>query len=194
MDPPEDAAASTPPANTFENPRFSIIGIVRTPVDRTLTTGPPVIVPNIADETTAAWASPPRHVRRFAVFFGDRRGPVRDVVVKPGSHAGICADGICGPVPRIAAFVAFAAQVVVVARLGFHHAVGKNPVVALEELESGFAMMHADLAGRIHAQALHPLAISHHVGLADEHRADVQRPQMIADVAFAHSERNEIGC
>ena len=54
IDPPEDAAASTPPAKTFENPRFNIIGIVRTPVDRTFTTGPPVIVPNMADDTMAA--------------------------------------------------------------------------------------------------------------------------------------------
>ena len=52
--PPDEAAASTPPANTLENPRFIIIGIVKTPVDKTLTTGPPVIVPNIADDTIAA--------------------------------------------------------------------------------------------------------------------------------------------
>ena len=63
IDPPEEAAASTPPAKTLENPRFNIIGIVRIPVERTLTTGPPVIVPNIADETTAACAGPPRRLR-----------------------------------------------------------------------------------------------------------------------------------
>lgn len=54
IEPPDDAAASTPPEKTFENPRFNIIGMVKTPVDRTFTTGPPVIVPNIADETIAA--------------------------------------------------------------------------------------------------------------------------------------------
>ena len=57
--PPEDAAASTPPAKTFENPLFIIIGMVSTPVDSTFTTGPPVIVPNIAEETMAACAGPP---------------------------------------------------------------------------------------------------------------------------------------
>lgn len=61
--PPDDAAASTPPANTRLKPRFRIIGIVSTPVDRTLTTGPPEIVPNIAELTIAAFAGPPRKLR-----------------------------------------------------------------------------------------------------------------------------------
>ena len=54
IDPPEDAAASTPPAKTLLKPRLTIIGIVSTPVDNTLTTGPPVIVPNMAELTIAA--------------------------------------------------------------------------------------------------------------------------------------------
>ena len=61
--PPEEAAASIPPAKTFENPRFTIIGMVKTPVDNTLTTGPPVMVPNMAELTMAAWAGPPRRLR-----------------------------------------------------------------------------------------------------------------------------------
>ena len=40
-----------------------IIGIVNTPVDRTLTIGPPVIVQNIAELTIAACAGPPRNLR-----------------------------------------------------------------------------------------------------------------------------------
>ena len=74
IEPPEDAAASTPPANVFEKPRFSIMGIVKTPVDRTFTIGPPEIVPNIADETTAACAGPPRkfRVKRKATFINER--------------------------------------------------------------------------------------------------------------------------
>ena len=63
IEPPDEAAASMPPANTREKPRLIIIGIVRTPVDRTLTTGPPVIVPNIAELTIAACAGPPRNLR-----------------------------------------------------------------------------------------------------------------------------------
>ena len=63
IEPPDDAAASIPPAKTLENPRLTIIGIVKTPVDKTLTTGPPVIVPNIAELTIAAWAGPPRSPR-----------------------------------------------------------------------------------------------------------------------------------
>ena len=54
IEPPDDAAASTPPAKVFEKPRFNIIGIVKTPVERTFTIGPPEIVPNIADDTIAA--------------------------------------------------------------------------------------------------------------------------------------------
>ncbi len=61
--PPDDAAASTPPANSGLKPVFFIIGIVNRPVDNTLVTGPPVIVPNIADETIAACAGPPRSLR-----------------------------------------------------------------------------------------------------------------------------------
>jgi len=52
--PPLEAAASTPPANIFEKPLLTIIGIVKTPVARTLTTGPPEIVPNSAELTIAA--------------------------------------------------------------------------------------------------------------------------------------------
>ena len=63
IDPPEDAAASMPPANTRENPRRIIIGMVSTPVDSTLTIGPPEIVPNMAEDTIAAWAGPPRRCR-----------------------------------------------------------------------------------------------------------------------------------
>ena len=63
IEPPDEAAASTPPAKTRENPRLSIIGMVSTPVESTLTTGPPVIVPNMAEEKTAAWAGPPRRLR-----------------------------------------------------------------------------------------------------------------------------------
>ena len=43
--------------------------MVRTPVESTFTTGPPVIVPNSADDTTAAWAGPPR---KFLVAEGGR--------------------------------------------------------------------------------------------------------------------------
>ena len=58
-----DAAASTPPANAGLNPVFIIIGIVSVPVPNTLTTGPPEIVPNVADPTIAACAGPPRNLR-----------------------------------------------------------------------------------------------------------------------------------
>ena len=74
IDPPEEAAASTPPAKTFENPRLIIIGMVSTPVDSTLTTGPPEIVPKSAEDTMAAWAGPPRRLRvqRKAILISAR--------------------------------------------------------------------------------------------------------------------------
>jgi len=37
--------------------------MVSTPVESTFTTGPPEIVPNIAEDTIAAWAGPPRKLR-----------------------------------------------------------------------------------------------------------------------------------
>ena len=63
IEPPDDAAASTPPAKVLLKPRFNIIGMVNTPVDSTFTIGPPEMVPNIADDTTAACAGPPRKLR-----------------------------------------------------------------------------------------------------------------------------------
>ena len=63
IDPPDDAAASIPPAKTLEKPRRAIIGMVSTPVDSTLTIGPPEMVPNIAEETMAACAGPPASLR-----------------------------------------------------------------------------------------------------------------------------------
>ena len=38
--PPDEAAASIPPAKVLWNPRFSIIGMVSTPVESTLTAPP----------------------------------------------------------------------------------------------------------------------------------------------------------
>ena len=74
IEPPDEAAASMPPANTREKPRFIIIGMVSTPVESTLTIGPPEIVPNIAEDTMAAWAGPPRRrrVQRKASLISDR--------------------------------------------------------------------------------------------------------------------------
>ena len=71
--PPEEAAASTPPENTFAKPLLSIMGIVRAPVDKTFTIGPPEIVPNIAELTMAAWAGPPLRclVHRKAILISD---------------------------------------------------------------------------------------------------------------------------
>ena len=46
------------PKSTRENPRCIIIGMVSTPVERTLTMGPPEMVPNMAEDTIAAWAGP----------------------------------------------------------------------------------------------------------------------------------------
>ena len=85
IEPPDDAAASIPPANTFEKPRFIIMGMVKTPVDSTLTTGPPEIVPNIADETIAACAGPPRNLRvhRNASLISER--PPAEAPNKPPS-------------------------------------------------------------------------------------------------------------
>ena len=73
IEPPDEAAASIPPAKVGEKPRLIIIGIVRTPVDSTLTMGPPEIVPNMADDTMAAWAGPPRRrrVQRKASLISD---------------------------------------------------------------------------------------------------------------------------
>ena len=63
-----------PPAKTFEKPRFTIIGMVNTPVDNTLTIGPPEIVPNKADDTIAACAGPPASLRvqRNATLISER--------------------------------------------------------------------------------------------------------------------------
>ena len=65
IEPPDEAAASMPPANTREKPLLIIIGIVRTPVDRTLTTGPPVIVPNRAELTLVGvlWNFNPKPIK-----------------------------------------------------------------------------------------------------------------------------------
>ena len=74
IEPPEEAAASMPPANTLEKPRLIIIGMVSTPVDKTLTIGPPDMVPNMADDTIAAWAGPPASLRvqRKATLISER--------------------------------------------------------------------------------------------------------------------------
>ena len=61
MSPQENDQATA--SSRVDGPRLIIIGIVRTPVDSTFTTGPPVMVPNMADETIAACAGPPRSFR-----------------------------------------------------------------------------------------------------------------------------------
>ena len=57
--PPVEAAASTPPAKRGLKPTRLMTGMVKTPVDTTLATAAPDIVPKRAEPTTAACAGPP---------------------------------------------------------------------------------------------------------------------------------------
>ena len=68
--PPEEAAASTPPAKELLNPRALIIGIVNTPVPTTLAVTAPEIVPKNPLAAIAACAGPPLNgpVRLMAIF------------------------------------------------------------------------------------------------------------------------------
>ena len=58
--PPDDAAASTPPAKELLKPRSLIIGIVKTPVPTTFAETLPEMVPKKPLAAIAAWAGPPR--------------------------------------------------------------------------------------------------------------------------------------
>ena len=58
--PPEDAVASTAPANSGRMPDFFMIGIVKVPVAAVLATALPDTVPISALATTATLAGPPR--------------------------------------------------------------------------------------------------------------------------------------
>src|SRR6056297_1641811 len=68
--PPDDAAASTAPANVGRKPARLMIGIVNTPVETTLAIGEPESVPNAPEATIAACAGPPviREVAVKAIF------------------------------------------------------------------------------------------------------------------------------
>ena len=57
--PPVEVAASTAPANSFENPSRFIMGMVKTPSVTVLATEKPEIVPSRAEETTETFAEPP---------------------------------------------------------------------------------------------------------------------------------------
>ena len=76
--PPVEAAASIPPANLGEKPRDFISGMVKVPVPTTLAAADPENVPNIADDTTAACAGPPRsrRVATSAIFSSASAAPV----------------------------------------------------------------------------------------------------------------------
>ena len=62
-----DAAASMPPEKRGEKPRDLINGIVKVPVPTTLAAADPEKVPNIAEDTIAACAGPPRNLRVVAM-------------------------------------------------------------------------------------------------------------------------------
>ncbi len=76
--PPQEATASTAPANRRENPVRIISGIVNVPVLTTLVIVEPETMPNIELATTAACAGPPRKrpvsaKARISVLFSVRK-------------------------------------------------------------------------------------------------------------------------
>ena len=93
-----------------------------------------------------------------------------------------------GPVlPRIGGLKAMLAQIIVVGRS--RPAGRMQAVVALIGLESAFRDMHADDRVRWNAEILQPFQVGRHMRLADQHVADADLLQVIAERRFADAQR-----
>src|SRR5699024_3588984 len=71
--PPEDATASTAPANDLGYPRRTIVGMVTAPMEAALAEAEPEMEPNMAEASTATLPAPPR--RRPAAAMAILRKP-----------------------------------------------------------------------------------------------------------------------
>ena len=93
-----------------------------------------------------------------------------------------------GPVlPRVRRVVAVLAQIIVIGRA---RPTGRmQAVVALIGLEPAFRHVHADDGVGRDAEILQALEVGRHVGLADQHVADADLLQVIAERRFADAKR-----
>ena len=93
-----------------------------------------------------------------------------------------------GPVlPRVGRVVAVLAQIIVVGRA--RPSGRMQAVVALIGLEPAFRHMHADDRVLGNAEILQALQVRRHMGLADQHVADADLLQVIAERGFADPQR-----
>ena len=95
--------------------------------------------------------------------------------------------GIGPMLPRIVRVITLLAQIGIVARARPPGRV--QAVVALIGLEAAFGDMHADDGIRRDAEQLQAFEIGRHVGLADQHVADADLLQMIAERRLADAQR-----
>jgi hypothetical protein len=93
-----------------------------------------------------------------------------------------------GPVlPRVRRVVAVLAQIIVIGR---PRPTGRmQSIVAFVRLEPAFRHVHADNGVRRNTEILQALEVGRHMGLADQHVADADLLQVIAERRFADAKR-----
>ena len=142
----------------------------------------PAVVVRFGNELHRA----PRHVGRLGMFVRHARGLV-GVHQQPAVLQGpVVSRTRIGPMlPRVRRVVAVLAQIIVVGRARPSRRM--QPIVPLVRLEPAFRHMHADDRVLGDAEILQPFEVGRHMGLADQHVADADLLQVIAERRFAYA-------
>ena len=159
------------------------IGPVRLDVGQMQAPWPSVVL-GFRDELHRA----PRHVGRLGMLVRYARGLVGMHQQPAVLQAPVLGRAGIGPVlPRVWRVVAVLAQIIVVGRA---RPPGRmQAVVALIGLEAAFRHMHADDGVLRNAEILQALQVGRHMRLADQHVADADLLQVIAERRFADAQR-----
>ncbi len=129
----------------------------------------------------------PRHVGRLGMLVRHACGLVGVHQQPAVLQSPVLGRAGIGPVlPRIGGVVAVLAQIIVVGR---PRPTGRmQAVIALIRLEAAFRHVHADDGVLGDAEILQPLQVGRHMRLADQHVADADLLQVIAERRFANAQ------
>ena len=97
-------------------------------------------------------------------------------------------SGVRPVVPWIVAAEPKTPQILVIS-WAFMRCAGMQPVVAIKRFEAALRDAQAKIRGRIDAKARDTRRVGTHMRLADQHRMDAERLQMLAKRGLAHPQR-----
>src|SRR5215471_2480726 len=133
------------------------------------------------------------HVGRFGVCFGDPRWQVGVAHIPATQHLTVWSLNRVGKiVPGVVADIASGAQVTVIGQVWISTLIRMQAVIALVRLKTALADEDAQGGHWIDLQPCHAGVIGAHVGLADEHRVQAKRTQIVSHGPRTNGQRHVI--